>query len=441
MANRLHEKIGWLPGLAYQATSVAFVCVLLASGLSVSSLAQAQYYKWKDARGNWHLSDEPPPQEGPEKPISKVQRIGSGADASSSSGGKVFTGGNVGGSKTGRDIGGRQEQEVRSAPAGVTLPPVSDSTDGWSPTGENLAQRLMEKFPDDSPIARTTLSVVTVETALGNGSGFFVTNVGHLVTNKHVVRPAKSSAIVGTEADLEERRKALEKMSRDLRSERTALRNFRKELEEHADFVKSKNEGSSAQKIAQREHDAYEKRYKKREQEYLSAQKRFRIMSKEVEDLASDLNFKISMSNVARRFKVYLKDDSQVWADLVSLSDEHDLALLKVQNHETPYLLPSVDGYFSQGMSVFAIGSPLGLRDAVTKGIITGEQEGLIMTDTQILPGNSGGPLVTEWGDVVGVNTFKLAEEANRQGFGLAIPIKLVFETFSDVLPGLPSVR
>lgn len=406
-------KPSMMPKRSLASSSLMVGCLSMLLGLGVPATSEAQFYKWKDAQGNWHMSDEPPPESGSERAVSGVEKFGEVRPNISS----VKPDGSDSGSVPSNDS--------------------SNADDGWSPTGENLAERLIEKYPDEAPIARTTLAVVTVETALGSGSGFFVTNVGHLVTNKHVVRPAKSSAMDETKAELEKRRSALRKMDRALRKEKKALREFKQELEDHADFVESKADGSSGRKIAEREHDTYLRRYKKREREFQADQRRYRVLNKELSDLKSDLNFKISMSNVARRFKIYLKDDTQIWAELVSLSDEHDLALLKVQDNETPYLTSAVKGYMSQGMSVFAIGSPMGLRDAVTKGIITGKQEGLIMTDTQILPGNSGGPLVTEWGDVVGVNTFKLAEEANRQGFGLAIPIEVVFEAFSDELPGL----
>jgi S1-C subfamily serine protease len=380
-----------------------------------SGPVQAQFYKWQDASGEWHFSDEPPPEteSGPlatdvevlEPPIPNIQSLSD------------------------------------SAPADRPLAESVFHDDNTTPSaGAMLAQRLVEKFPDAAPIARATLSVVTIETALGNGSGFFITSEGHIVTNRHVVRPAKSTAIEKLRANLEQREQALAKMARQLRAEKVSLKKFKKDLDEHAEFVESKPNDSQSRVIAQAEHDDYEERYKARQRGYQSARRRYRQMSKEVADLTSDLNFKVSMSNVSQRFKILLKDDTQTWAALVAVSKEHDLALLQVLNAQTPFLTKALGGAVSQGVSVFAIGSPMGLRDSVTKGIITGEQDGLIMTDTQILPGNSGGPLVTEWGDVVGVNTFKLAEEANRQGFGMAIPIERVFTAFSDKLPEIYTV-
>ena len=86
-----------------------------------------------------------------------------------------------------------------------------------------------------------------------------------------------------------------------------------------------------------------------------------------------------------------------------------------------------------QGMSVFAVGSPLGLADAMTKGVVTRVRRDHIMTDAKILPGNSGGPLITEDGKVIGINTLKLARNADAEGFGLAIPVRVASQQFPQM--------
>jgi S1-C subfamily serine protease len=86
------------------------------------------------------------------------------------------------------------------------------------------------------------------------------------------------------------------------------------------------------------------------------------------------------------------------------------------------------------GQLVVAIGSPIGLQSTVTAGIVSALHrtlpgyggaliEDIIQTDAAVNPGNSGGPLVNERGEVVGIN---IATAAQAQGISFAIPIKTV---------------
>jgi serine protease Do len=87
-----------------------------------------------------------------------------------------------------------------------------------------------------------------------------------------------------------------------------------------------------------------------------------------------------------------------------------------------------------QGEIVFAFGSPEGLRNTVTMGVISAvaRQTDLdspmvyVQTDAPINPGNSGGPLVNVNGEVVGVNTFILSQSGGNEGLGFAIPCSVV---------------
>ena len=139
---------------------------------------------------------------------------------------------------------------------------------------------------------------------------------------------------------------------------------------------------------------------------------------------------------VARQFKVILKDDTVLNAELVRISDKYDLALLKVDGHTMPHIQLASNNNVRQGHEVFAIGSPLGHTDYVTSGIITSLKRNQIVIDAQILPGNSGGPLLNVDGLAIGVNTWKLlsTKSIGSEGFGVAIPVQRVLTEFSDVL-------
>jgi serine protease Do len=117
-------------------------------------------------------------------------------------------------------------------------------------------------------------------------------------------------------------------------------------------------------------------------------------------------------------------------ARIVGVAREKDLALLKVENVKLPPLPLASYRDLRQGHTVFAFGSPEGLRNSITHGLISAVARQLdpdssliyIQTDAPINPGNSGGPLVNLNGEVVGVNTFILSQSGGNEGLGFAIP-------------------
>lgn len=97
---------------------------------------------------------------------------------------------------------------------------------------------------------------------------------------------------------------------------------------------------------------------------------------------------------------------------------ENDFAVVRI--NERLSTLP-VSTTFAVGHWVIASGSPSGLVQTVTTGIISNDQDGLIWTDAAISPGSSGGPLLNSEGRVIGVNTWGLVEAPN---IGIAIPVQ-----------------
>jgi len=125
---------------------------------------------------------------------------------------------------------------------------------------------------------------------------------------------------------------------------------------------------------------------------------------------------------------------------IVATSAELDLALLKIETEgATPLFdtvsLAAVDEALSEGQTVFAIGSPLGLDRTVSQGIISVSNRVIngrlyLQTTTQINPGNSGGPLFNLKGEVVGVNNMKIAA-LGAEGLGFSISSR-VLKSFLD---------
>jgi serine protease Do len=119
-----------------------------------------------------------------------------------------------------------------------------------------------------------------------------------------------------------------------------------------------------------------------------------------------------------------------VAARIVGVAREKDLALLKIEGTKLPALPLASYRELRQGHAVFAFGSPEGLRNSISHGVISAVSRQLdpdspliyIQTDAPINPGNSGGPLVNMDGEVVGVNTFILSQSGGNEGLGFAIP-------------------
>jgi serine protease Do len=119
-----------------------------------------------------------------------------------------------------------------------------------------------------------------------------------------------------------------------------------------------------------------------------------------------------------------------VGAQIVGITTELDLALLKVQGMKLPALPLATYSKVRQGETVFAFGSPIGMRNSLTHGLVSAVARQVdpdspliyVQTDAPINPGNSGGPLVNIRGEVVGVNTFIISQSGGNEGLGFAIP-------------------
>ncbi|MBF0368412.1 MAG: trypsin-like peptidase domain-containing protein, partial [Magnetococcales bacterium] len=138
-------------------------------------------------------------------------------------------------------------------------------------------------------------------------------------------------------------------------------------------------------------------------------------------------------------------------AEVLRLDESRDLALLKIQTDVTLTPAPLGRGQpLHVGDSVVAIGSPFGLDQTVSKGIISGKRKavniggilhkGLLQTDAAINRGNSGGPLANINGYVIGVNTAIYTTTSAFSGVGFAVPIDSAIEFMEEAIR-LPQVH
>jgi serine protease Do len=143
----------------------------------------------------------------------------------------------------------------------------------------------------------------------------------------------------------------------------------------------------------------------------------------------------------ADEIKVKLSDGRELRARRVGVDPETDLALIKVDAQSLPFATLGDSSKLEQGEWVIALGSPFGLEQTMTAGIVsaTGRQLGgaydnYIQTDASTNPGNSGGPLVNMNGEVVGINTMIYSRSGGSEGIGFSVPSNLAKKVQAQLL-------
>jgi serine protease Do len=128
-------------------------------------------------------------------------------------------------------------------------------------------------------------------------------------------------------------------------------------------------------------------------------------------------------------------------ATIVGLDSDSDLAVIKIDLKNLPFLELADSSKLRQGQVVLACGSPLGLENTVSVGVISSVGRQVrpedtmvyIQTDAPINPGNSGGALVDTSGKVVGINTFILTQSGGSEGLGFAIPSNVIKNIYTQI--------
>lgn len=143
--------------------------------------------------------------------------------------------------------------------------------------------------------------------------------------------------------------------------------------------------------------------------------------------------------------KVTLADKRTYKAKLVGSDPSTDIALLKIEEVELPFLLFGNSDSVRIGEWVLAVGNPFNLESTVTAGIISAKGrninilggaasiESFIQTDAAVNPGNSGGALVNTAGELIGINTAIITESGSYEGYSFAVPSNLVQKVIRDL--------
>lgn len=347
--------------------------------------ACADIYRYRDAQGNWNFTDKPPAG-------AKADRI--------------------------LDI----VETTKKATA--------------AETADDLNARLEAALNPITPIARATLAVVTVKTGFGDGSGFFCSEDGYILTNRHVVRPSETGQFDERAEAIAGQTQRLGAAAAELEAGREQLRLMERDLQGYARVIERAHDDATSD-WAKEAHARLLERYQAEEVRLDGQSRQLRGSESELRKSRRDLDWGRNAEAVKATFDIVLKDGTELPAALVAISPNQDLALLKVDGQRTPFLGLDNTLLLSQGMRVFAIGSPLGMHDSVTSGVITQITGEYIVSDAQVLPGSSGGPLIAETGEVLGINVAKQVADGESMytaGFGKAIPVAAVRQEFPDAL-------
>ncbi len=147
----------------------------------------------------------------------------------------------------------------------------------------------------------------------------------------------------------------------------------------------------------------------------------------------------------ADEIKVILNDRREYDAKLVGTDPTTDIAVIKIDEKELPFLRYGDSDQLKLGQWVLAVGNPFNLTSTVTAGIVSAKSrniginpnkmgiESFIQTDAAVNPGNSGGALVNIQGELVGINTAIASRTGSYSGYSFAVPANIVKKVVGDL--------
>ena len=289
-------------------------------------------------------------------------------------------------------------------PVSVTQPAVEAAP----PALQGLAAQVAKAAPARNAIEYARNATVFVQTRFGFGSGFIIDAACHVITNRHVVdnegagvRNAAAVAPGGLRASMPT---VDEQQLRALIAQQLQLRQ-----------ALAGKPGTNLQTV--------------------QLDDRIQTLQQELADLSAhgdrDGGHRAERAE-PDGFTVTLIDGTEFHSLHAQISERIDLAMFQLPADNCPHLTPAESMRLAQGERLYTIGNPSGLAYSVTSGIFSGDRgsgdQRFLQTDAPINQGNSGGPLVTESGRVVGINTETLS---GTQGIGFAIPIEAVYREFT----------
>ncbi len=301
---------------------------------------------------------------------------------------------------------------------------------------QDLVTLLAKAIQPGTPIEKANMATLAVESDLGSGSGFFISKHGDIVTNRHVVKVTDEMKKESL-ANFKEAKIQLHNAKSSLVAEKnryyTAKENYSAKKASYARAKKNPATSSARLQSMHRTLKSDHKYLQRWKKDYEIRAREYKKAEQTVREAKRKYNTFIRGMAGRRFYKVILADKTELDAYLVKVSSNYDLALLRLKGYSTPYLQPRNISTVTLGETVFAIGNPVGFRNSVSSGVYSAKRKNHIQTSAAISPGNSGGPLITADGKVIGVNTKKMIGRG-FEGLGFALDINLVFEEFDSFM-------
>jgi Do/DeqQ family serine protease len=150
--------------------------------------------------------------------------------------------------------------------------------------------------------------------------------------------------------------------------------------------------------------------------------------------------------NGAQEISITLNDNREYIAELIGTDPSTDLALVKIEEKNLPYLVFANSDEVRVGEWVLAVGNPFNLTSTVTAGIVSAKArdinilgggttvESFIQTDAAVNPGNSGGALVNTRGELIGINAAIASNTGSYAGYSFAIPSNIARKVVLDLM-------
>lgn len=298
------------------------------------------------------------------------------------------------------------DQETASPAVATTSGPASLAT-GSAPRPDAAPSTPVRATRSAHPLEAARKATVFIRTEWGLGSGFIVSRDCHVITNRHVVE-TDGARVAGQVLGDPETRARIANAEQRLRISLQRDRALRRVL--------ARQPGTNLEQI--------------------QLDERIKTQEAQLADLSGQLGRRISDSveGAGRKgFTAMLVDGKEFHALHATLSDRHDLAYFQLPAANCEYIAAGDSQALGIGDRLYTVGNPSGITYTVTSGVYSGSRiiEGLelLQTDAPISPGNSGGPLITETGEVVGINTLVLR---GVPGVGFAIPIEIARQEFGS---------
>ena len=177
--------------------------------------------------------------------------------------------------------------------------------------------QLLTDFPARNQIEQATAATVAIKTTIGFGSGFFISEKGHIITNKHVIRPTDDQE-KKAHAAFDNAATQLRTAEARLKQEERKLRTFRTRLN-HLQEVLVQESNIRRKQSLQKDYEENRQTYTNWEKDFYERQQQITMARKRYEDQKHTYEYDRTLANMSTRFTIILADQSEFTANLVAL--------------------------------------------------------------------------------------------------------------------------